>query len=528
MRIADLISDELVSQQQHLGSLCQALVNQVSEEELRMLCSDLTINYDDLPSGGRAGKARELIKRLDHDGQIPKLVEAYQQLRLSQALANRISKKVLRALCCCLAVDYDDLPGGGRVGKARELVKRLDRHRLLRLVEARQQLCPSFSLDITSESEEKFPQPSSVESRVDEEPVQSSPAEPQADEEPSQPSSAESRVDEEPSQPSPVESRVDEEPLQPSPDESQADEESSQPPFAAPVEGEQPDETLTFRQNAKRTGYETARRLCRWALIANQRVLSRRNLIPLWRRQHGEPVWLDVPAGEFWMGRGEKEQDNGPAHRVYLGRFQISKVPITVAQYRFFVEATGYPTPLDWVNGLPQRYWRNYPAVYVSWHDALAYCKWLSEVTGKSIILPSEAQWEKAARGHLDCRVYPWGDEWNRTKCNTHEFGRDDAMPVGILRNGASPYGCLDMAGQVWEWTTSLWGKAWSGPEYGYPYDLTDGRENPEAGSDVLRVVRGGSFVGDKNQACCTHRAAAVSDFRDFTVGFRAVNVPVS
>ena len=134
--------------------------------------------------------------------------------------------------------------------------------------------------------------------------------------------------------------------------------------------------------------------------------------------------------------------------------------------------------------------------VNVSWQDAQAYCQWLSEKTGKSYRLPSEAEWEKAARG-ADGRVYPWGNEWDAAKCNTRESKIQGTSPVGQFSTlGDSPSGCADMVGNVWEWTLSLWGPDSDSPKYRYPYDPADGREVQE-----IRVcgwcgaVRGSTIV---------------------------------
>ena len=215
-------------------------------------------------------------------------------------------------------------------------------------------------------------------------------------------------------------------------------------------------------------------------------------------------------------------------HRVHLERFQIARVPITNAQYRFFVEATGHRAPDHWEDGRTPRGLESHPVISVSWHDAVAYCHWLSEVTGKPIILPSEAQWEKAARGHQDRREYPWGDEWDETKCNSSELELRGTTPVGIFPGGASPYGCLDMAGNVWEWTSSLWGENWEKPEFRYPYDPGDGRENLEAGDDALRVLRGGAFYNLVNCVRCAFRSWRDPNFRIAIYGFRIVVSPIS
>jgi formylglycine-generating enzyme required for sulfatase activity len=238
-----------------------------------------------------------------------------------------------------------------------------------------------------------------------------------------------------------------------------------------------------------------------------------------WRLPYGEPVWVDVPTGEFWMG-GEGEYDGKPVHRVYLDRFQIARVPISNAQYHLFVEATSHTPPGHWEDGRPLRGLESHPVVGVSWHDAMAYCRWLSEATGKPITLPSEAQWEKAARGDKDRRGYPWGDEWDETRCNTSELDLGDTTPVGIFPEGASPYGCLDMAGNVWEWTGSHYKE--------YPYDRADGRENLEAGDDVSRVLRGGSWLDYRIYARCAYRDGLIPDGRWDYYGFRFVVSPIS
>jgi len=250
-----------------------------------------------------------------------------------------------------------------------------------------------------------------------------------------------------------------------------------------------------------------------------------------WRLPHGEPVWVEVPAGEFWMGSEKGPEREKPVHRVHLERFQIARVPVTNAQYHLFVEATRHKPPSHWEDEKVPRGLESHPVTNVSWHDAVAYCRWLSEVTGKPITLPSEAQWEKAARGDRDRREYPWGDEWDETRCNTKELGLGGTTPVGIFPEGVSPCGCLDMAGNVWEWTVSLWGH-WTGEkaefQFGYPYDPADGRENLEAGDDMLRVVRGGAFGSERGSARCACRRGGPPLLDWFYGGFRVVVFPIS
>jgi formylglycine-generating enzyme required for sulfatase activity len=190
----------------------------------------------------------------------------------------------------------------------------------------------------------------------------------------------------------------------------------------------------------------------------------------------------------------------------------------------------------------------NHPVVYVTWYDALAYCDWLGgrlralapEYAGRAgnpatsvfwqgiarkelvVSLPSEAEWEKAARGD-NGRIYPWGDKFDPVLANTSEIGLGRTSPVGCFPGGASPYGVLDMAGNVWEWTRSLWGKNFSKPEYKYPYDPDDGRE--DLGLRDLRVLRGGSFDYFRRLARCAYRDRHDPDHRFDYRGFRAAVV---
>ncbi len=150
----------------------------------------------------------------------------------------------------------------------------------------------------------------------------------------------------------------------------------------------------------------------------------------------------------------------------------------------------------------------------VSWHDAQAFCQWAG------VRLPSEAEWEKAARG-TDGRIWPWGSNEPTDKlCN---FSRNvgDTTPVGTYPAGASPYGCLDMAGNVWEWTINLWGKDGGTPDFGYPYDPNDGREALDAPDAVRRTLRGGSwYIYAGGVRCALPAAGSPYDRWSATVRF--------
>jgi len=153
-------------------------------------------------------------------------------------------------------------------------------------------------------------------------------------------------------------------------------------------------------------------------------------------RQPFEPEMILIPAGEFLMGSDPAKDENAqkeeqPQHKLYLPDYYIAKTPVTQAQYAAFVRATGYRAPDDnWRGQTPPPGKENHPVVLVTWDDAVAYCRWLSGVTNKLYRLPSEAEWEKAARGP-DGRIYPWGNSWDKQRCNTEEGGRGDTTPVG-------------------------------------------------------------------------------------------------
>ncbi len=193
--------------------------------------------------------------------------------------------------------------------------------------------------------------------------------------------------------------------------------------------------------------------------------------------------WLDfvkIPAGEFRYGENKQ--------KVRLDEFWISRTPITNAQYQVFVKTTGYRAPDHWAGGQAPKGKEQHPVVYVSWEDAQAFCRWAG------VRLPSEREWEKAARG-TDGRTYPWGNEPpDSQRCNfNNQVG--DTTAVGSYPAGASPYGVLDMAGNVWEWCADA----------------------HEAGG---RVMRGGAFPNDEYYVRCAARVRNIPNPRDLDFGF--------
>jgi formylglycine-generating enzyme required for sulfatase activity len=225
---------------------------------------------------------------------------------------------------------------------------------------------------------------------------------------------------------------------------------------------------------------------------------------------------MEVPEGKFVMGSSDV-YDEKPQHVLdipydyYMGRF-----PITNAQYAAYARAKGITHPVsDWETKI------DHPVVNVSWQDAMAYCDWLNELRkdeippGLVLRLPTEAEWEKAARGP-EGLVYPWGNDFDASKGNVDNAGKNDTTPVGAYSpQGDSPYGVADMAGNVWEWTRSLFES--------YPYRVDDGREDVTIPGE--HVQRGGSFIGSNQFARSASRYKGDPNFLDF-VGFRVVVAP--
>jgi formylglycine-generating enzyme required for sulfatase activity len=296
----------------------------------------------------------------------------------------------------------------------------------------------------------------------------------------------------------------------------------------------------------------------------------------------GDPRDLDelgfVPGGPFLMGSGDNDKeaydDEKPQHTVEVDDFSIGKYPVTNKQYARFIEAGGYDerrywTELGWAwrtgerepdlstieseelrknytDWLAQRpperrgkpfWWEdpqwntpNYPVVGITWYEALAYCRWLGQVMGRECRLPTEAEWEKAARGGLPspasgrgsegegkARIYPWSNEDITPRhANYSETGIGRTSPVGAFPVGKSPYGVLDMIGNVWEWCSSI-----GFNDAPYPYRANDGREDLER--EAFRALRGGSWDSDRAYCRCAYRNVLRPVDFDNGIGFRVV-----
>jgi len=266
-----------------------------------------------------------------------------------------------------------------------------------------------------------------------------------------------------------------------------------------------------------------------------------------------EPLWgfVEVPEGAFWMG-SDKGRDPGaidkdavafgnetPHHEVWLGRYFLGRYPVTVAQFRAFVEDSGHKlADPDCLRGRS-----HHPVVRVQWEEAIAYTKWLTQKLRESprtpepiatllrredeqgrrwqVRLPDEAEWEKAARGR-DGRIYPWGDEADPERANYHDTGLGRKSAVGCFPGGKGPYGHEEMSGSVWEWTCT----AASNRQFPkYPWNVAV--QQPVSDNvGAPRVVRGGAFSGYARDARCALRRSSLEAAN--RVGFRVAVSPFS
>ena len=231
---------------------------------------------------------------------------------------------------------------------------------------------------------------------------------------------------------------------------------------------------------------------------------------------------VEIPGGPFTMGADRMSDPDAFDNErwsaaqgqgiVTLPTFYIGRYEVTVGEFTEFVRATGWPTDARALAGPP-----THPVTFVSWPDALAYCRWLEKnppgatkalvAGGWRVTLPTEAEWEKAARG-IDARRYPWGKEAQPARANYQ--GRGTA-PVGAFKCPECAHGLADMSGNVWEWTSS--------PYQPYPYDPSDDRTKLD--EDALWVIRGGHFGDDARTVRTTTRTGADPGARRPFIGFR-------
>jgi formylglycine-generating enzyme required for sulfatase activity len=240
-----------------------------------------------------------------------------------------------------------------------------------------------------------------------------------------------------------------------------------------------------------------------------------------------------VKGGNFMRGSSEDDADafsnEKPQREIYLDDFMIGKYPVTNEEFKEFVDDAGYDREEFWAKkGWPWReeneisepeYWHdrkwngsNFPVVGISWFEAEAYANWLSKRAGHLYRLPTEAEWEKTARGTNGSK-YPWGGQFDKNFCNSGESGLNRTSPVGIFPEGKSHYGCFDMAGNVWEWCSDRYDDKY------YANSLDRNHKGPSSGAD--RVIRGGGWEGNARGCRSAVRYRYDPRSRDSDLGFR-------
>ena len=237
--------------------------------------------------------------------------------------------------------------------------------------------------------------------------------------------------------------------------------------------------------------------------------------------------FVAVEEGSYIIGSDPKqdkfaEENEQPQHELSLPMFYIARYPVTLAQYNAFIEDSDHE-PHEHSLSLNLLGYGNHPAAFIRQQDAIAYCQWLEEKLikwpdlpdtiskrlrndGWRLVLPSEAEWEKAARG-TDGRIYPWGNTFIQDNANLNNYGTRYASPVGCYPAGISPDGIADTCGNVWEYTRSLWAPSKDAQEFRYPYDSQDGREDLNRSQSL--VQRGGSYAEPPEMGRCASRRSA-------------------
>jgi formylglycine-generating enzyme required for sulfatase activity len=253
------------------------------------------------------------------------------------------------------------------------------------------------------------------------------------------------------------------------------------------------------------------------------------------------PQTVRIAAGQFIMGADDGEEDERPAHRVILDPYEIGVHPVTVAQYARFLHDTGHRAPAVyelplivttggrereqafragagpyvWPDGQPPEERLDHPVTLVRWEDAMAYCAWLSSLLGRPVRLPTEAEWECAARGGTRTRM-PWGDAVDPTRANilldSHQ--KDAAGTSPVTRYEPNAFGLRDAIGNVWEWVAD-----WYAPDF---YERAPERNPRGASRGSLRVVRGGGWpTSDPRMLTCSYRHKVPPDTYSYSIGFR-------
>lgn len=282
------------------------------------------------------------------------------------------------------------------------------------------------------------------------------------------------------------------------------------------------------------------------------------------RQEFAGLEFVFIPAGKCVIGTEEGDPmafgDEHPLHELMIDYdYWCGRYHVTNKQFEAFVEATGFITNAEkegwaFVFNVPKSEWEKvkgaswrhplgpdstykdflkHPVISVCFYDVLAYFEWLNKQFGGELpkgyrfSLPNEVEWEKAARGERGVR-FPWGDEFDPELCSYHDLSENvGTSPVGTYSpKGDSCFGAADMAGNVWDWTRTLWGEDKNTPEYTYPYVPGDGRENLDAGEQYYRIIRGGSFKNIEEALRSACRDLDPPKYSLNNLGFRVFVLP--
>ena len=222
-----------------------------------------------------------------------------------------------------------------------------------------------------------------------------------------------------------------------------------------------------------------------------------------------EPEMLTIPPGWFWMGSESGQDVERPVHRVWVDCFALADTQVTVGEYARFLEASSHPPPPTWTDSnfnQPEQ-----PVTAVSWFEAVAYCEWLSKATGSLFRLPTEAEWERAARAGVEGKLFPWGDDSPQSRPAYEARWKHGPEPV--RRSEANAYGLYEMCENVHEWCSD-----WFEPSY---YSQSPERNPQGPGHGNRKASRGGSWRHHIKIACCSARSSIPPHFQYTDYGFR-------
>jgi len=232
-------------------------------------------------------------------------------------------------------------------------------------------------------------------------------------------------------------------------------------------------------------------------------------MVRTWPGDFAEPEMVRIPEGWFWMGCDTGRDDERPAHRVWVDAFELAACQVTHAEYARFLAASHHPQPLHWDD--PNFHHPEQPVVAPSWFDAVAYCAWLSRMTGRGYRLPTEAEWERAARGGVEGKLYPWGDAPPESLPSYAQRWRTGPEPV--RSSAPNAYGLYNIGDNVHEWCAD-----WYHPRY-YASSPERNPQGPAEGS--RRASRGGSWRHHIKVSRCAARSSIPPEFHYADYGFR-------